>query len=145
MNAYLDASVLLRLVLGQPGALANLDAIAVGVTSHLVEVECLRTLDRVRLLGQLDDEQLASARAALLALLAETDAVEVTRSVLRRAAQPMPTLVRTLDAIHLSTALLWSESTGEPLVMATHDHALATAARAHGMEVMGDPAHPESP
>ena len=49
----------------------------------------------------------------------------------------MPTELGTLDAIHLATALLWKETADDTLVMATHDEALATAARAHGLAVVG--------
>ena len=49
----------------------------------------------------------------------------------------MPTELGTLDAIHLATALLWREMTGEDLTMATHDGALAIAAEAHGLPVVG--------
>ena len=51
----------------------------------------------------------------------------------------MPTELGTLDAIHLATALLWKESTGSDLVMATHDTALGLAATAHGLIVVGVP------
>ena len=54
-----------------------------------------------------------------------------------RAAQPMPTELGTLDAIHLATALLWKDMTGVNLVMATHDAALALGAEAHGLPVVG--------
>ena len=49
----------------------------------------------------------------------------------------MPTELGTLDVIHLATALLWSDMTSLPLVMATHDVALAIAAKAHGLTVVG--------
>ena len=49
----------------------------------------------------------------------------------------MPTELGTLDAIHLATALLWKELTREELTMATHDGALALAAQAHGLLVIG--------
>jgi predicted nucleic acid-binding protein len=44
----------------------------------------------------------------------------------------MPTTLGTLDAIHLATALLEREQGHADLVMATHDQALATAAKASG-------------
>lgn len=65
------------------------------------------------------------------------EVVEPTRPVLARAAQPFPTELGTLDAIHLATALLWRERAGVDLVMATHDVALGTAARASGLSVVG--------
>jgi len=40
-------------------------------------------------------------------------------------------------AIHLATTLLWREHSGGDIVMATHDVALATAARACGLTVVG--------
>ena len=61
----------------------------------------------------------------------------MTAPVLARAAQPLPTELGTLDAIHLATALLWREHARTDVVMATHDVALATAARAHGFTVVG--------
>jgi len=63
--------------------------------------------------------------------------VEIDTAVLDRAAQPMPTELGTLAAIHLATALLWKEMEHVELVMATHDGALALGARAHGLPVVG--------
>lgn len=137
MIAYVDASVLLRVALGQPDALPEWRQIERGVASALVRVECLRTLDRLRLRVPLADAELASRRATILALVASLDLVDVEAAVLDRAAQPMPTELGTLDAIHLATALLWKETTSVDLVMATHDGALALAAEAHGFPVVG--------
>jgi predicted nucleic acid-binding protein len=137
--AYLDSSVLLRVVLRQPDALAQWRRIDRGVASALVEVECLRTLDRLRIAAGLTDRELARRRQAVFRVLDATEVVEVTRPVLARAAQPMPTALGTLDAIHLATALLWREWRGEDLVFATHDTALALASRASGLVVVGVP------
>lgn len=137
MIAYLDASVLLRVVLGQPRALKEWRAIRRGVASALVEVECLRTLDRLRLRASIADREIAVRREAIFRVLETLEIVEATAAVLRRAAQPLPTELGTLDAIHLATAMLWRERTGADLVMATHDAALATAARASGLRVAG--------
>lgn len=63
--------------------------------------------------------------------------MEVDAVVLERAAQPLPTELGTVDAIHLATALLWKETTGADLVMATHDTALGLGAHAHGLAVVG--------
>jgi predicted nucleic acid-binding protein len=135
--AYVDASVLLRVALGQPDALPEWRQIDQGVASALVMPECLRTLDRLRLRAGLSDAEVAARRAAVLALIASLDLVEIDQVVLDRAAQPMPTELGTLDAIHLATALLWRDLTHVDLVMATHDTALALGARAHGLRVAG--------
>ncbi len=137
MIAYVDASVLLRLALGQPNALAEWSKITRGVASALVTTESLRTLDRLRLRTKLADADMASRRAAILALIASLELVELDGGVLERASQPMPTELGTLDAIHLATALLWREMTGVHLVMTTHDESLAVGAKAHGLPVLG--------
>ena len=137
MIAYLDSSVLLRVLLGQPDRLREWRTIRQGVASRLVEVECLRTLDRLRLSTRLSVEELATRREAVFRLVAELSLVELTPVVLDRASQPFPTPLGTLDALHLATALLWKQSRDIDLVMATHDGALAIAARAFGLRAVG--------
>jgi len=135
--AYVDSSVVLRLVLGQPGALAEWRTLDEGITSALTEVECLRTLDRLRILEGIPDQALAERRESVYQLLASLAVMEIGRTVLDRAAQPLPTALGTLDAIHLATAQIWRETTRTTLTMATHDASLATAARALGMPIAG--------
>jgi predicted nucleic acid-binding protein len=137
VNAYIDSSVLLRIVLRQRGALREWRAIERGVASALVEVECLRTLDRLRLRFAVPDADIARRRETVFRLLESLELVEPGPGVLSRAAQPLPTELGTLDAIHLATALLWRESAAVELMMATHDTALAVAARACGLRVLG--------
>ena len=137
MIAYVDSSVLLRVVLGQRGALREWKDLTQTVASALVEVECLRTLDRLRVSQALADRVIAERRAVVYQLLESMDVVDITYPVLARAAQPLPTALGTLDAIHLATALLWKENSGQELSMATHDVALSIAAKASGLRVIG--------
>ena len=137
MIIYVDSSVLLRVALGQPGRLRSWRQVTRAVSSGLAEVECLRTLDRLRIEESLDDEEVALRRQSLLGLLDSLTLVDPGREILERAAQPLPTVLGTLDAIHLATALLYREATRQLLTLATHDLALARAARAHGLPVVG--------
>ena len=137
MIAYLDASVALRLVLGEPNRLAEWKHVESAVASALTEVECLRTLDRLGRLGALSESEVADRCMAVYRLLESVDVVDVGRPVLRRASEPFPTPLGTLDAIHLSTAISWRDTRGVELTMATHDKALATAARSVGLPVIG--------
>lgn len=139
MIAYLDSSTVLRIILGQANALKEWRSITRGVVSALVEVECLRTLDRLRLVEGLKDADIAIRREAVFRLLETVEVIEMTRPVLSRAAQPLPTALGTLDVIHLASALLWKDRNNTDLVMATHDVSLATAARASGLRVLGSP------
>ena len=137
MIAYLDSSILLRMVLGQRGRLKEWRTVKEGVVSALAEVECLRTLDRLRLRGAITDHDVAVRREAVYRLLEEIEVVEPSRPILARASLPLPTPIGTLDAIHLATAMLWRESSAADLVFATHDAALGIAARASGFRVAG--------
>jgi hypothetical protein len=140
MIAYVDTSVLLRVALAQPNALPEWRWIDRGVSSALISIESLRTLDRLKLRARLADDELARHRSTILALIETLELVEVDAPVLERAAQPMPTELGTLDAIHLASALLWRDAMGVNPLLATHDAALAVAAQAHGFAVLGSDA-----
>lgn len=56
-SSGVDTSALLRLVLREPGALTDLRAYAAPVSSELIAVESLRTVDRLRLQGLLTMEE----------------------------------------------------------------------------------------
>lgn len=137
MIAYLDTSVVLRLVLGQEPRLEAFDDIELGIASTLVEVESLRTLDRLRFAADLDPDAIALRRESVFALLSAVETIDPSPAVLRRASQPLPTPVGTLDAIHLATALLWRDARGREPTFATHDRQLAGAARASGLRTIG--------
>ena len=137
MIAYVDASVVLRLVLGEPEALDEWPQVVRALASTLTEVECLRTLDRLVRRGMLPESQVAERRAAVFRLLEECEMIDLSRTIMRRAGEPFPTPLGTLDAMHLVCALAWREASGEALVLATHDRELATAARAVGLVVVG--------
>jgi predicted nucleic acid-binding protein len=136
---YVDSSVLLRAVLGQRGALSGSVEPGHSMTSALTRVECLRTLDRLRIQEDLSDDEIVRRREAVFRLLGSLVLADVTLPVLERAAQPLPTVLGTLDSIHLATALLWQEIEAEPVSFVTHDLALSRAARACGLSVIGSP------
>ncbi len=137
MIAYVESSVILRLVLGQAGALREWRTLDGGATSALAEVECLRTLDRLRLTEGIAELQIAERRAAVYDVLSSLAIIELSRPVLSRASHPLPVTLGTLDALHLASALAWRESTGDDVVLATHDARLGAAARALGLDTVG--------
>jgi predicted nucleic acid-binding protein len=134
---YLDTSALLRLVLREPGSLEELRSCEGLLSSELLAVESLRTIDRLRQQGALSMDEAVVRRSAVTEWLEAVDLVLLQRPILARATDPFPVPLGTLDALHLATALLWREKAREPLVMATHDGSLALAARAFGIEVLG--------
>ncbi len=136
MNVYVDSSVLLRVILGEPGQLSSWRRIDVAYSSELIRVECLRTIDRARIEFQLSDAAVSQHRADALEAIDGMNLVPLATPVLERAAEPFPTSIGSLDALHLASALLVREQY-EGLLFATHDQALGIAARAMGFSVEG--------
>lgn len=140
MTVYVDSSVLVRIVAGQAPSLPHWKKITAPVASTLIEVEVPRAIERLRLAGELAEETAIVAAARARELLRAFRLVDIDPAVRLRAGGPFAVPVRSLDAIHLASALLWREAhPDEELVMATHDERVARAARAHGLSVIGWP------
>jgi hypothetical protein len=126
-HVYLDSSALVKLVVIEPESSALREFLkrhAARLSSGLVELEVPRALRR------------AGFGAAELRrageLLAHIALVDVDRALLRAAAAITPASLRSLDAIHLATAL----SLGEDLAgFITYDQRLAEAASTVDLEV----------
>ena len=135
---YVDASAVLRILFAEPGPTAPLAAGDHLVSSHLVEVETFRAVDRERLVGNIDDAQTAMKRKELSDFLAMLDLAPIDRAVIDRAKSSFAVNVRALDAIHVATAeILAAEADGESLEFWTHDDRQATAALSRGLTVRG--------
>lgn len=125
--AYIDSSALVKLVVEETGSAslqadiierAGLLCSALGAT-ELIRA-CQRSLTRKQM-GRVDE------------VLDAVFLLDVTPAILSAAATLAPTSLRTLDAIHLATAL----SIDEPnLDVLTYDTRLAKAAKAHGFTVV---------
>lgn len=137
MTAYVDTSALLRLVLHERNALEELRSCEALVSNEIIAVESRRTIDRLRLRGTLTTEEAVDRLKIVADWLDAIDLVLLRPPVLSRAGDPLPTPLGTLDAIHLATALVWRDRMSSLTVIATHDSALALAARAFGFEVLG--------
>jgi len=137
VTIYLDTSVLLRLVLGEAGGLKDVRRAETLVSSELLAVESRRTIDRLRVLSTLSQDEATRKLKTVAEWLDAVDMVLLRSPILTRAGEPLPTPLGTLDALHLATALVWRERMNQPLTIATHDGALGEAARAFGFDVIG--------
>jgi predicted nucleic acid-binding protein len=135
--AYVDSSVLLRIVLQQLDPLPALLDCDDRVTSFLTEVECMRAIEAARLRRQLNMEESGERRQVAYVHLKRMRRLMLSLSVLRRAGESYPVALKSLDAIHLATALVWRDRRAPDLVFATHDRQLGRAALALGFEVIG--------
>lgn len=135
MIAYLDSSIVLRHILN--GELTVRHAFAVGrvASSELLEIECRRVIHRCRMEGELSDDGVVSAMERLDAVLSGLDLLALSAKVKRRAMDAFPVSVKTLDALHLSSALALAEaSPDEAVLVFTHDAAMNRCAKALGLK-----------
>jgi predicted nucleic acid-binding protein len=90
VTAYIDTSVLLRIVLREAGALDDLRSYDGLVSSELIVVESMRTIDRLRSQGSLTAGEAASRLRIVNDWLEAIDLVLTRPPVLSRASEPMP-------------------------------------------------------
>ena len=124
---YLDASATIKLIVSEPESTALLAWLAERtelITSALGRVEVRRALRRLGVAPEV------LRRAANV--LDTIAAVPIDRAVIETAGELDPPELRSLDAIHLATAL----SIGADLAgIVTYDERLASAATRAGLEV----------
>ena len=136
MIVYVDTSVVLRVLLHEPNPVGIWGQWNKAYSSALWRVEALRTVDRLRLTHEISDTEVAEL-VRDIQITHETFAIHpITNQVLQRASETFPTVVGTLDAMHLATALSIREIQSLDLLL-THDSQLAIAARSLGFEVVG--------
>ncbi|WP_372699162.1 type II toxin-antitoxin system VapC family toxin [Arthrobacter sp. JSM 101049] len=127
---YLDSSVALRTILDVPERerlQSWIQEAGTIVSSRLLRTEVIRVLRRED--RPLSDGAPLLDRVGLLDISRETHAV----------AESIERHIKTLDALHLATAIL----VGEPATIATHDQTMKTVAGHLGLEVT-DPVEPPS-
>jgi len=128
---YLDSSALLRMLIDEPESeslalwLASRTDIP-KVSSELARVELIRACRRI------DEEIVPGARR----LLSGLDLVPVTSEVIEQATRAGDRTVRSLDAIHLASAMMLRSDLSAFVV---YDRRLRKAAEAEGLAV-SDPA-----
>ena len=120
---YLDSSAIVKLVVREPESRALLTSLR---RRRLVSSALARTEVTRAVLGSGAD---AVARVA--DVLARIDLVRVSDRVLQVAGELLPAEMRSLDAIHVATALL----VGDVRRIVTYDERVARAARAARLRV----------
>lgn len=137
MTVYLDTSVILSRFLGQANALRAWGEWDQAFTSELSRIEYFRSIDRLRLENSIDDNDRAALHQHFRTLWKATHRVPLSPSILDRAAESFPTVVGTLDALHLASALAIAQTLEGDFSLLTHDAQLARAASAEGLTVVG--------
>ena len=136
MIVCVDTSVALHVLLHEPNPVGVWGQWNKAYSSALWRVEALRTVDRLRLTHEISDTEVAELVRDIQITHQTFSIHPITNQVLQRASETFPTVVGTLDAMHLATALSIREIESVDLLL-THDSQLATAARSLGFEIMG--------
>jgi len=136
-EVYLETSAVLTWLLGQSRAeevRAAVDGAQAVVTSLLTFAEAERALVRAEREASLRAGDAQKLRGLLQRARAAWIGMAVSEEILERAARPFPVEpVRTLDGIHLATALAFTKAFPD-LRMLTFDRRIAANAEALGIE-----------
>lgn len=139
MNLYAESSAVLGWLLGEPSApdvRAALDAADRIVASDVTLVECDRVLIRAVTLRDLREAAAAERRSMLNRAAAQWDLFHVSDEIVERARRPFPgEPIRTLDAVHLATALSARAALADLGVLSLDDR-VRGAASALGFDVL---------
>ncbi|HEY3909065.1 MAG TPA: PIN domain-containing protein [Stellaceae bacterium] len=123
---YIDSSVALARLLLEPRSAPERLWQERLVSSQLLEYEVWNRVHAYGLTSSIGNK----AQALLLRI----GMVEMTRSVLAKALEPLPISVRTLDSLHLAT-LDFLRRRGDVVELASYDDRLLAAAQALGVPI----------
>lgn len=129
---------MLAWLLAEPGGEGARQALAEAervIASDLTLVECDRALNRAHAVGRLLEAQAAQLRSRLNATATEWILLRLDADVVARARRPFPREpIRTLDALHLASALAARTGVGE-LALLSLDQRIRAAALELGFDV----------
>lgn len=134
---YLDSSAVVRWLYNEPRVWKNIESADKLYLSVLTRIETRRSFDRQRFAHDLDNETMAVLLRRFAAFSKTVNWIGISDAVIEQAEMSFPVLVKSLDAIHIATALLLQKKMLAPLSFVTHDKQQAVAAQALGLVVTG--------
>lgn len=141
MNLYAESSAVLGWLLDESSAAdvrRSLVAAEIIVASDLTLIECDRVMLRAAALGELTEAEAADRRAHLTAAASHWQILRIAPEIVERARQPFPgEPIRTLDAIHLASALL-ARTAIAGLTLLSLDDRVRRAGKKLGLDVIPD-------
>jgi uncharacterized protein len=136
--AYFDTSVLVKRYVREPGSRRARELLRRHrfLSCAIVPVEALSALSRRKAAGDLDQRSFAAIVSGMRADRAHWELVELGASVLGRAEEVVQAAgVRTLDALHIASALAFQELSGVHVPFITADERQRDAAQQMGLDV----------
>jgi predicted nucleic acid-binding protein len=139
VNLYAESSAVLGWLLDEHSAAdvrRSLSAAEIIVASDLTLIECDRVILRAAALGELTEAEAADRRARLTAAASHWQTLRVAPEIVERARQPFPgEPIRTLDAIHLASALV-ARTAIVGLALLSLDDRVRKAGRKLGLDII---------
>jgi len=139
VNLYAESSAVLAWLLDENSAAdvrRSLAAAEIIVASDLTLIECDRVIIRAAVLGELTEVEAADRRAHLTAAASHWQILRMAPEIVERARQPFPgEPIRTLDAIHLASALT-ARTAIAGLKLLSLDDRVRKAAKKLGLDVI---------
>lgn len=126
-------------LLGEPAGAEVRQALAAAdfvLASDLTLIECDRVLIRAQSLGEISEGRTADLRARLNTAAEHWNRLHVDHDVVERARRPFPREpIRTLDALHLASALV-ARTAVAGLALLSLDERIRAAGRELGLNVI---------
>ena len=141
MKLYAETSAVLAWLFGESAGHAvhrHLAEAELVISSDLTLVECERVLIRAQTVAGVTEAQAADRRAVLNRAAAHWHLLHLHKEVIERARRPFPSEpIRTLDALHLSSALL-GRSAVPGLFLLSLDERIRKNAQGLGFDLVPD-------
>jgi hypothetical protein len=141
MAFYYDSSLILSAILEEDRIVdfaASWDNLTIRLSSNLLQIECIIGIRRAgALLNLSPDDDWIGRRIDILESYFSGIHFKIMDSSIEKTIRDNSSIARcrSLDAIHLSTALYFKPNLDEPLYIATLDHRLRKAADELGFDV----------
>lgn len=133
MVAYLDSSLVLRYILSGENAIQHALECEKLISSELLEIECRRVIHRCRMQGELNDAGMETTTERLNKLLSGISLIQLSAAIKKRAMEAFPVSIKTLDALHLASALVYTEKKPEESILIfSHDEGMNRCAKILG-------------
>lgn len=139
MNLYAESSAVLAWLLGESQGEPIREILSTArliLASDLTLIECDRVLIRALMIGEVSEAQILDRRAHLNRAAAHWNILRLDAEIVERARRPFPgEPVRTLDAIHLASALV-ARSIIPGIRLLSLDQRIRASGNALGLELL---------
>jgi hypothetical protein len=133
MVGYIDSSAVLDFILEGSTGLDQTWSLEKTFSSDLLAIECRRAILREKMQGTLDDGGILDAFDRFSQVLARTELIALTKPIQQRASEAFPLHTKTLDALHLASALAVKVELEEEVVVFSLDQDMNRCAKVLGL------------